>query len=387
MNKSILLLVFVFCTSTSFSQKITPKDILLKSKEACEKVKSASFDAELYFKFFDNKDTVHLTGRMNLSKLDTNYSSVIGRMVKNMDGQKYSFLQYINYKVYAYSKTKVTIDTIYYKQAFGGNIHDDLFNISFMKLHPYKVLDEDSNMYEMIANTKSAFTIGIKIKDEDELDKNYSTYTIDKKSWLPILFTNSVRFKSQNQFQYKKLIITNLSINDDSANYYLNHFREKNFDTIKYAERYVRPKLLDSNTFAPDWKFPVYGKSDSVSLSQFRGKYVLMDYWYVACYPCQKAIPSLLKLQEKFKDKLIVLGMNPYDNDEKLKEFIPKNKITYQIIKCNNQFPRSVYNVSAYPTMYLINKEGKIIKTHIGFYSEDKDAIKFENEISELIKD
>jgi len=387
MNKSILFLVFLFCSNISFSQKLTPKDILLKSKEACEKVKSASYDAELYFKFFDDKDTVHLTGRMNLSKLDTNYSSVIGRMVKNMDGQIYSFLQYINYKVYAYSKTKVTIDTIYYKQAFGGNIHDELFNISFMKLHPYKVLDDDSNKYEMIANTKSAFTIGIKIKDEDDLDKNYSTYTIDKKSWLPILFTNSVRFKSQDQFQYKKLIITNLSINDDSVTYYLNHFDIKKYDTIKYAEKYVRPKLLDSNTFAPDWKFPVYGKNDSVSLSQFKGKYVLMDYWYVACYPCQKAIPSLLKLQNKFKDKLVVLGMNPFDNDEKLKEFIPKNNINYQIVKCKNDFPRSTYNVYAYPTMYLVNKEGKIIKAEMGFSPDEKYAEKFENEISELIKE
>ena len=387
MNKSILILVFLFCSSTSFSQKLTPKDILLKSKKACENVKCASFDAELYFKFFDHTDTTHLTGRLNLSKLDTNYSGVIGRMVKSMNGQIYSFLQYDNYKVNTYSKTKVTIDTIYYKQAFGGNIHDELFNISFIKLHPFKVLDEDSNQYEIIGNTNSAYSIGIKIKDDDELDKMYSIFKIDKKTWLPILFTNTTHFKSQDQFQYKKLIITNLSINDDSANYYLNHFDVKDFDTIKYTERYVRPKLLDSNTFAPDWKFPVYGTNDSISLSQFKGKYVLMDYWYVSCYPCQKAIPSLIKLQEKFKNKLVVLGMNPYDKDEKLKEFIPKNNISYQIVKCNSQFPRSIYNVISYPTMYILNKEGKIIKTHVGFSPDEKDAEKFENEISELIKE
>ncbi len=387
MNKSILILVFLFCANISFSQKLTPKDILLKSKEACEKVKSASYDAELYFKFFDHTDTTHLTGRLNLSKLDTNYSSVIGRLVKEMNNQEWTFLQYTNQKIYSFSKSKVNIDTIYYKKAFGGNIQDELFNISFMKLQPFKVLDEKSNHYEIIGNTKSAYTIGIKIKDDGELDKYYSTFTIDKKTFLPTLITNVVRLKSQNQYQYKKLTISNLSINDDSANYYLNHFNVKEFDTVKYTERYVVPKLLDSNTFAPDWKFPVYGKNDSVSLSQFRGKYVLMDYWYVACYPCQKAIPSLLKLQEKYKDKLIVLGMNPFDNDEKLKEFIPKNNISYQVIKCNSQFPRSIYNVIAYPTMYLLNKEGKIIKTERGFISEDNGAEKFENEISELIKE
>ncbi len=387
MNKSILLLVFVFCTSTSFSQKITPKDILLKSKEACEKVKSASFDAELYYKFFDSKDTIHITGRLNLSKLDTNNSKVVGRMVKVFDNQIFTFLQYTNQSVRTSDDKKVIIDTIYFKRGFEGNIHNELFNFSFMKLHPLTMLEEKSNQYEFIDTLNSTYIIRVKLKDQKETDKISLIYTIDKKTLLPLAFSDFYHFKSQDQTQYRNRIITNLSINDDSANYYLNTFDAKKFDTVKYTERYVEPKLLDSNTFAPDWKFPVYGKSDSVSLSQFRGKYVLMDYWYVACYPCQKAIPSLLKLQEKFKDKLIVLGMNPYDNDEKLKEFIPKNKITYQIIKCNNQFPRSVYNVSAYPTMYLINKEGKIIKTHIGFYSEDKDAEKFENEISELIKD
>jgi peroxiredoxin len=381
MNKSFLILVFIFCANISFSQK--PKDILLKSKEACEKVKSASFDAELYFKFFDNKDTVHLTGRMNLLKLDTNESGVIGRKLSD-DGPAY--FQFAD-KTIGVTKNKIVVDTIYYKRAFNGNTGTDLFNISFMKIHSYKVLDEKTNKYEMLAHTKSTFTIGIQINEDDELDKCYSTFTIDKKSWLPIAFTNVVRYKPQNQYQYRSLKITNLSINDDSANYYLNHLDIRKYDTVKYVEKYVRPKLLDSNTFAPDWKFPVYGKNDSISLSQFRGKYVLMDYWYVSCYPCQKAIPSLLKLQEKFKDKLVVLGMNPFDNDEKLNEFIPKNKINYQVIKCKSDFPRSKYNVVAYPTMYILNKEGKIIKTEIGFSPEENYAEKFEREISELIKD
>jgi len=385
MNKVIFILVLVFCAYSSFAQN--PKSILMKSKEACEKVNSASFDAELYFKFFDNKDTTHVSGRLNLIKLDTNKSGVIGRMVKDMDGQKCTYLQYINQSIYTNSKTKASIDTNYYIKGFEGNIHSDLFNISFMKVHPYKVLDEEGNKYEMIANTKPTYIIGVKIKDNEELDKCYSTFSIDKKSWLPISFTNVVRYKFLNQIQYKSLTITNLSINDDSAAYYLIHFNAKDFDTIQYTRRYVDPKLLDSNTFAPNWKFPVYHTNDSVSLSQFRGKYVLMDYWYAACYPCQKAIPSLIKLQEKFKDKLVILGMNPYDDDEKLKDFIPKNNINYPIVKCTSQFPRSFYNIVAYPTMYILNKEGKIIKTHVGFSPDANESERFENEISELIKE
>lgn len=384
MNKTNLILVFLFCVNASYSQKLQPKDILLKSKEACEKVKSASFDAELYFKFFDNTDTTHITGRLNLLKLDTNHSGVIGKMFEN---NGYTTFQFTNKKIEG-SKNRIHIDTIYYKRAFGGNIYEDLFNISFMKIHPLTMLEEKSNQYEFIDTSNSTYIIRVKIKDEEETDKINYIYTIDKKTLLPLAFSDFYHFKSQDQTQYRNRIITNLSINDDSANYYLNHFNVKDFDTVKYVERFIEPKLLDNNTFAPNWKFPVYGTNDSVSLSQFKGKYVLMDYWYIACYPCQKAIPSLIKLQEKFKDKLVVLGMNPYDNDEKLKEFIPKNNINnYRIVKCNNQFPRSIYKVNVYPTMYILNKNGMIIKTHIGFSPDEKEAEKFENEISELIKE
>ena len=386
MNKITLVLFFIFTINISFSQNLTPKDILLKSKQECEKVKSASFDAEVFFKFFNNKDTTHLTGRLNLLKLDTNQSGVLGRMLKVFDKKEWTFFQFINHKVFCNSETKITIDTIYFKQAFEGNIHHELFNVSFMKQEPFGFLSETGNKYDFVDTSGSFYKIHVKLKDEDDLDNRNSIFCIDKRNLLPTVFTNTVRMKTQNQYQFRNITITNLSINDDSATYYLNHFNEKKFDTINYEERYVIPKLLDSSMLAPNWKFQVYGTKDSVSLSQFKGKYVLMDYWYVACYPCQKAVPALIKLQEKYKDKLIGLGMNPFDNDDKLEEFISKNKINYKIIKCNNQLARSVYKVSAYPTMYILDKEGKIIKAEHGFDTGEKGADNFVNKISELIK-
>jgi len=382
MNKSILFLVFLFCANIFFSQKLTPKDILLKSKEACEKVKSASFDSEMHFKFFNHKDTTLLSGRLNLLKLDTNESGVVGRMSKNKGTQ---ILLFTNQSVYI-KKNNIYIDTIDYKRGFEGNIHDELFNINFIKLLPFKVLEEKSNKYEFMDTSNSTFTIGVKIKDRKEVDNNYSVYCIDKMTMLPVKFTNTMHEKKQDIIQYSQVTITNLSINDDSANYYLNHFNAKDFDTVKYAERYITPKLLDSNTFAPDWKFPVYGVNDSVSLSQFKGKYVLMDFSYISCYPCMKAVPAMVDLTKRNKDKLVVLWINPFDNDEKLKDFVSKNKVNYPIVKIQRSFA-DTYHVSGYPTMYLINPEGKIKFIHVGFGYDKEYQKKFVTRIEKLIKE
>jgi len=382
MNKAKLFFVFIFFVNSSFSQTVKPEDILLRSKAACKKVKSASFDAELYFMSFSSKDTIHLKDRMNLFKTDTNRSGVIGRMVE----KNRTILQFPNQQI-SVNNDKIIIDTIYYKNGF-SIIKSDLICIGFLDEKPFEFfLSKTENTYEFLDTSSSTYFIGVNIKEDEELGDRYCVFGIDRTSLLPVLFENRVRKKSQNQFQYRNLKISNLNINDDSATYYLNNFNVKLFDTIKYTERYVQPKLLDSGTFAPNWKFPVCGIDDSVSLSQYKGIYVLMDFWFISCYPCQKAIPSLIKLQEKFQYKLVVLGMAPYDNDSQLKAFIPKNKINYRVVKCSKDFPLSTYKVSAYPTMYLLNKEGKIIKTHLGFYDDENKIENFEKEISELIKD
>lgn len=378
----MLIIIFVFFANISFSQKLTPKDILLKSKEACEKVKSASFDSEMHFKFFNHKDTTLLSGRLNLLKLDTNESGVVGSMNKNTGTQ---ILLFTNQSVYI-QKTKVEIDSFDYKRGFEGNIQDELFNINFIQLHPFKILDERSNKYEFIDTSNSIYTIGVKIKDRKEVDKNYHIYYIDKMTMLPVKYTNTMHAKEQDQFQYSQVTITNLSINDDSATYYLNHFNAKYFDTVKYTERYITPKLLDSNTFAPDWKFPVYGKNDSVSLSQFKEKYVLMDFSYTSCYPCMKAVPAMVDLTKRNKDKLVVLWINPFDNDEKLKDFISRNNVNYQVVKITRKLA-DTYHVSGYPTIYLINPEGKIKFIHVGFGYDKEYQKKFVIRIEKLIKE
>jgi thiol-disulfide isomerase/thioredoxin len=98
----------------------------------------------------------------------------------------------------------------------------------------------------------------------------------------------------------------------------------------------------------------------------------------MACFPCIKAIPYLNSFQEKYKDDLIVLGINSTDINkkqrDKLPQFIENNAMNYSTILTTRKTD-SLYNVLAYPTLYLLDREGKVIYSDLRFSEEHMDSL------------
>ncbi|MBN1850062.1 MAG: TlpA family protein disulfide reductase [Deltaproteobacteria bacterium] len=111
-----------------------------------------------------------------------------------------------------------------------------------------------------------------------------------------------------------------------------------------------------------------------VSLSQHKGKIILLDFWATWCPPCRMSIPELVALNKKYKDKgLVILGISVDDpekvNDALLKAFVKKFKINYTILRINEQVMRDyfAYQQIGVPTMFIIDREGKILDMYVGF--------------------
>ncbi len=117
-----------------------------------------------------------------------------------------------------------------------------------------------------------------------------------------------------------------------------------------------------------------------VSLDQFRGSIVLLDFWATWCPPCRMSIPELVKLQEEHKDKgLVILGLSMDDpsqfTNEYLKAFKEKYKINYTILRVDRQVLVNYFanqNI-AIPTMFIVDKDGIIRDKIVGF---QPDALK-----------
>ena len=106
----------------------------------------------------------------------------------------------------------------------------------------------------------------------------------------------------------------------------------------------------------------------TVSFADLKGKVVLVNFWATWCPPCRAEIPDLIALQEKYRDTLVVLGISE-DEDatpQAVKAFGVAQKMNYPIVMKTPELAKIFKGVSALPTTFVIDPEGKIRQRHVG---------------------
>src|SRR5215472_16122946 len=109
---------------------------------------------------------------------------------------------------------------------------------------------------------------------------------------------------------------------------------------------------------APDLKAKdLDGKE--LSLEAYKGKVVLLNFWATWCGPCRAEIPSLIRIQEAYRDRLQIIGMDVDDDDEEqLRLFVKAQGITYPVARTSVPVRLAYGGIAALPTMFLINQDG-----------------------------
>ncbi len=121
-----------------------------------------------------------------------------------------------------------------------------------------------------------------------------------------------------------------------------------------------------SNNQAPNFTLEdTNGKK--VSLSDYKGKVVIIDFWATWCPPCRRGIPDLIDIQKQFKNKVVVLGIS-VDTDTKgdVPSFVKNMGINYTVLYASPEVVQAYGNIDAIPTSFIIDKKGKIINQHVG---------------------
>ncbi|MBQ6871697.1 MAG: AhpC/TSA family protein [Bacteroidales bacterium] len=125
-------------------------------------------------------------------------------------------------------------------------------------------------------------------------------------------------------------------------------------------------KAVQPGAVAPDFTLEMPDGTD-FTLSSLRGKYVLVDFWASWCGPCRASVPHLKELYAKYKDKgFEIVGVTNDTNHDKWKQAIEEDKTEW--IHVADVFPEdrggeviARYAAHYLPTLYLIDKEGKMI--------------------------
>jgi thiol-disulfide isomerase/thioredoxin len=103
-------------------------------------------------------------------------------------------------------------------------------------------------------------------------------------------------------------------------------------------------------------------------LSDYRGKWVIVNYWATWCPPCLDEIPELAEFHDKHaKSSAVVLGVNYEDVDDAyLKSFVDEYFISYPILKADLRRTPPFGRIRGLPTTFVISPEGKLVETRIG---------------------
>lgn len=103
------------------------------------------------------------------------------------------------------------------------------------------------------------------------------------------------------------------------------------------------------------------------TLSGYKGKWVLVNYWATWCPPCLDEIPDLIALHNNKKNNLVVIGVAlDYRNPKDVTDFADSMLVDYPIVLGNRDMIRPIGPVQGLPTTYLFNPEGKMVAQQVG---------------------
>jgi thiol-disulfide isomerase/thioredoxin len=374
--KWLLLPLFSWLVVPVWAQSPDVREVLQKTVDYYLSNNAAQYDIEFKKKYLSREDTTTLLGNTYLIRMPED--TLFGSMIWITTDTNYATVYDLNH-FYKISYKAATI-TRYpgneeFKWVMQGNIASGLKEINF--IYAEKLLNIIDTTNEVsIELIDSIYHISVRYPDSETVSGIVSHFYIDANTFIIIKKSQSLWFQGNEQFSEFQL--SNCHFGQDDGT----QFKEKLSRLLEEytvtdhveTEETERPPLLDAGTEAPLFDGYIYPDSVSFSLTDHRGKYVLIDFWYMSCYPCIMAIPHLTALDEKYREKgLVVIGANPVDTAEKdikrFPKFLENNPISYPIVWTERNVPTD-YKVRGYPTFYLLDREGKVIYSGVGFSEE-----------------
>ena len=154
------------------------------------------------------------------------------------------------------------------------------------------------------------------------------------------------------------------------------------FKDIAAYKKQVEDNIAQAKLLKPGMPVPVVAynnpKGIPVSIADYKGKYLLIDFWASWCGPCRSAIPKVKDLYTKYKEKGFDVLSISIDKDENAwrKAMVEEGMPWAQTLSPDINKTMDQFLFSGIPTLYLVNREGKIVKSYTGYVPEVEEKIK-----------
>lgn len=135
---------------------------------------------------------------------------------------------------------------------------------------------------------------------------------------------------------------------------------------------------------APEISNGLWLNSEPLTLKNLHGRVVLIEFWTFACYNCRNTLPSLKKWDAQYRHQgLTIIGVHTPELDferdiDQLRREVAALGVTYPVVTDQDYSTWKAYSVEAWPTLFVLDKQGRVRWTHVGegYYDETEQVIK-----------
>lgn len=397
-SKIIRLFLFVVCFYNLQAQQTSDLPFLIKvlkkTNESLDQIKNGKFNFTLKFKPLTATDTSTFKGSIEFYK--DSLANKISKFIIYLNNSPRLILEDDKlYQIFNDSKKIILIDlkSTDLVSAVSGNINQFLVPVSNFNLDKQFFDEINAHEYEFKGifrlNNSSVYLINKINYDSNNLATNIiEKFFLDTATNMPVKIIKELDFRSDHQYiEYELSEIGNIESKTTSL-----------FNNVEYMDYKIAShnseKFSSNETQASPLTFDKLKlknistiEGEALEIDKCKSRFILIDFWYKSCYPCQLAIPKLNRLNSKFKsNELMVLGVNPYDKDStKLLKFIEENKIEFPVNMDTQKNLKEYFGVKAFPSLFLIDcDKNKIIYSFMGYDANEFESI--EKKIRSLLK-
>lgn len=375
---ALLITLVISCSKEQDGHKKSGKEILLEFNKASLALKSIDFSVNYFYDdMTDNREAYsadlefYIQRNSESSNRDLPYEFYINRN----DGTKIIYKDDISYFVDETAKTltKGEYDTLNFVLGVDGNYIQSLITEMMVPIN----LEETINNIQDTINALPNETLNSEECFVINTEKLYEEYgvTMVERTWISV-----------NDYLPRKAVRLQVKGTDTLKMISTFNIKSKDFDfdetklSIDFASNYTQdlyrpepPKEpLKAGDKAPDFEL-VNHDGKTVTLMDFKGKVLLIDFWGTWCHWCVKSFPKLEQAYKVLKGKDVeFLGIScqePKDADPV--KFARDKGIEYPIL-LNGDKVANDFMVEGFPTFYIVDKEGKVVLSQSG-YSETLD--------------
>lgn len=375
----LLLLWLMLPGQTVFSQPGKPdlsaETILQKTIATLKLFAGFEYDASFKMKFFDNADTTNFFSRhcrIIKKEQDTilKYHALLSNGGTDIGYTGELFFMSNKKENWLKREPAAAVGRSFIRNNIGLNFvpsfiySTDPLN-SWIKAAIDIIRLEDSKTVG-----KNCYVLKFIFKADEDITRSERYLYIDKQTFLPVKMLGYAEYKGIQQ-EFQELVLKNLvGIKHKNAAIDYRFLEVIIAEPFDASRNKTELPLLKEGTPMPQFTGRYIDNKPFQPADLSGKKLILLDFWYLACPPCLRAIPELANLQNEYAGKgLQVLGLNSTDTSAKkvaeIKKFIPVLNINYPVVLVSKETEQA-FRVTAWPTFYLI-ENGKIIYTGKGY--------------------